>query len=148
MKVILTADIKGVGKKGEIINASDGYARNYLLPKGLAMEANEGNLQSLKEKKDSQKFRKDTELQEAKELAKKVNGLSVVFKVKTGENGRLFGSITNKDISEQIKKQYGFDIDKRKLVLEDTIKAAGIYNLDVKIYPEVTAKLKVEVVGE
>lgn len=148
MKVILKADIKGVGKKGEIINASDGYARNFLFPRGLAMEASEGNLTSLKEKKDAQKFKKDVELQEAKELAKKISEVKVVFKVKTGENGRLFGSITSKDISDELKKQHGFDIDKRKIVLDETIKASGTYNLEVKVYPEVSAKLKVEVIGE
>lgn len=148
MKVILKADIKGVGKKGEILNASDGYARNYLLPRGLAMEASEGNLTSLKEKKNAQKYKKEVEQKEAKALAKKISEVKVVFKVKTGENGRLFGSITSKDISDEIKKQHGFEIDKRKIVLDETIKSSGTYNLDVKVYPEVSAKLKVEVIGE
>lgn len=148
MKVILKQDIKGVGKKGEVINASDGYARNYLLPRELAYEANEGNMAALKEKKESEKFRKDNESQSARELAKKLTGLSVKFDVKAGENGRLFGSITSKDIAEEIKKQHGFDVDKKKLVLDEPIKAAGVYNIEVKVYPEISAKLKVVVTGK
>lgn len=148
MKVILKQDIKGVGKKGEVINASDGYARNYLLPRELAYEANEGNMAALKEKKESEKFRKDNESQSARELAKKLTGLSVKFDVKAGENGRLFGSITSKDIVEEIKKQHGFDVDKKKLVLDEPIKAAGVYNIEVKVYPEISAKLKVVVTGK
>lgn len=148
MKVILNQDIKGVGKKGEIINASDGYARNYLFPRKLANEATEGNMTELKEKKDSEKFRKDNEAQEARELAKKLNGLSVNFDVKAGENGRLFGSITSKDIAEKIKKQHGFDFDKKKIVLDEPIKAAGVYHIEVKIYPEINAKLKVAVTAK
>lgn len=148
MKVILKVDIKGVGKKGEIINASDGYARNYLFPRAYALEATEGNLASLKEKKDAEKFKKDSELGNAKEFSKKLSGLSVIFKVKTGENGRLFGSITSKDISDEIKKQHGFSVDKRKIVLEEAIKSTGTYNIEIRIFPEVSAKLKVEVIGE
>lgn len=148
MKVILKADVKGVGKKGELINASDGYARNYLFPKGLAIEATEGNLATLNQKKESQKYKKEVEFKEAKELAGKISGVTVTFKVKTGENGRLFGSITSKDISDELKKQHGFDIDKRKIVMDEAIKSTGAYNLEVKVYPEVSAKLKVEVIGE
>lgn len=148
MKVILKVDIKGVGKKGELINASDGYARNYLLPRDYAVEATEGNITSLKEKKDAEKFKKEAELKEARETAKKLSDLSVIFKVKTGENGRLFGSITSKDISEEIKKQHGFDIEKRKIVMDEAIKSVGTYNIEIKIYPEVSAKLKVQVIGE
>lgn len=148
MKVILKVDIKGVGKKGELINASDGYARNYLFPRDYAMEATEGNLASLKEKKDSEKFRKEAEIKEARELAKKISGISVILNVKTGENGRLFGSITSKDISDEIKKQFGFEVDKRKIMLDEVIKSTGTYNIEVKIHTEVNAKLKVEVKGE
>lgn len=148
MKVILKQDIKGVGKKGDIINASDGYARNYLFPRKLADEASEGNIAMLKEKKDSEKFKKDNEYQFARDLAKRLTGLSVKFDVKAGENGRLFGSITSKDIAEEIKKQHGFDVDKKKIVLDEPIKAAGVYNIEVKIYPEVSARLKVAVTGK
>lgn len=148
MKVILKEDIKGVGKKGELINASEGYARNYLLPRGLALEGTEGNLAMLKEKKDSQKFKKENEQKEAQDLAKKLTGIVVKFKVKAGEGGRLFGSITSKDVAEEIKKQHGFDVDKKKIVLDEPIKSAGTYNVEVKVYPEVSAKIKVEVAGE
>lgn len=148
MKVILKADIKGVGKKGDVINASDGYARNYLFPRGLAIEATEGNLTSLKEKTDAQKFRKQAEYTAARELAKKLGKLQVIFKVKTGENGRLFGSITSKDIAEQVKVQHGIDIDKKKIVLDEPIKSTGTYNLEIKVYPEVSTKIKVEVIEE
>jgi large subunit ribosomal protein L9 len=148
MKVILKVDIKGVGKKGELINASDGYARNYLLPRDYAMEATEGNMKSLIEKKDAEKFKKDSEAKTARELAKKLSGITVVFKVKAGENGRLFGSITSKDISDEIKKQHGYEVDKRKIVLEDSIKSEGIYNIEVKVYPEVSSKIKVEVTAQ
>lgn len=148
MKIILKIDIKGVGKKGEIINASDGYARNYLFPREYAIEATEGNLSSLKEKKDAEKFKKDSEYDRAKELSKTLSDLRVVFKVKTGENGRLFGSITSKDVSDEIKKQHGFSVDKRKIILDEAIKSAGVYNIEIRVYPEVSAKLKVEVIGE
>lgn len=148
MKVILKADIKGVGKKGELINASDGYARNYLFPKSLAIEATEGNLAMLNEKKESEKFRKQSEREAAVELSKKMSGSRVVFKVKAGDSGKLFGSITSKDIAEQIKKQLKFDVDKKKIVLDDPIRSIGIYNLEVKIYPEISSKLKVEVIEE
>jgi large subunit ribosomal protein L9 len=148
MKVILNQDIQGVGKKGEIINASDGYVRNYLLPRNLALEASEGNLATWKEKKDSQKYKKDNQVQVAREFAKKLSGITVVFKVKTGENKRLFGSITSKDISDELKKQFGHDIDKKKIVLDEAIKSTGVYNIEIKVYPEVSAKLKVEVAGE
>jgi len=143
----LKQDIKGVGKKGDVINASDGYARNYLLPRGLAIEANEGNLSMLKEKKDAEKFRKDNELKDARELAKKLSGLKVDLSVKAGENGKLFGSITSKDIAEAIKEQKGIDIDKRKIALNEAIKVTGVYDIEVKVYPGVTAKLKVEIKG-
>ncbi len=148
MKVILKKDIKGVGKKEEVINAADGYARNYLLPRGLAVEASDGNLSTLKEKKDSKKYKESMEVEEARELSKKISGLSIRFNVKTGENGKLFGSITSKDISEEIKRQHNINIDKRKIVLEDSIKAAGVYNIEIKVYPNITSKIKVEVVGE
>jgi len=148
MKVILNKDIKGVGKKGDIINASDGYARNYLLPRGLASEATEGNLASLKQKKDAEKFRKEMERKEAQAVASKISGIVLKFNVKTGESGKLFGSITSKDVADLLKKQHGVDIDKRKIMLDDAIKAAGTYEVEIKVYPEVSAKIKIEVTSE
>jgi len=147
MKIILKADIKGVGKKGEMINASDGYARNYLFPRELAMEANDGNIKALEHQKAKETKRKSEELTNAKEFAKKLGELGVMIKVKTGDNGKLFGSITSKDISEEVKKQHGVDIDKKKIVLEDAIKVTGTYDIDVKVYPEVHGKLKVTIVA-
>jgi large subunit ribosomal protein L9 len=145
MKVILKADVKSVGKKGQIINASDGYARNFLFPKGLAIEATEGNVKTLEAVKENEKKKKAEELQKAKDLAKKIQGLTVTIKAKTGENGKLFGSITSKDIVEELKKQHKIDIDKKKVALDEAIKSAGTYNVEVKVYPEVSAALKVSI---
>lgn len=147
MKVILKADVKGVGKKGELINASDGYARNYLFPRNLAIEANEGNLKTLEHQRAKEAKKKSEELQAAKEFAKSISELEVTLRVKTGDNGKLFGSITSKDIADQLKKDHGIEIDKKKLVLEDAIKVTGTYEVDVKVYPEVHGKLKVNISG-
>lgn len=146
MKIILKADVKDVGKKGELVNASDGYARNYLFPRNLAMEANEGNIKTLENQRAKEAKRKSEELQNAKEFAKVLSELEVTIKVKTGDNGKLFGSITSKDISDQIKNQHKIEIDKKKIVLEDAIKVTGTYDVEVKIYPEVHAKIKVNIV--
>ena len=146
MKIILKADIKDVGKKGELINASDGYARNYLFPRNLAMEATEGNIKTLEHQKAKEAKKKSEELQNAKDFAKKLSGLEVFIKVKTGESGKLFGSITSKDIVEEIKKQHKIEIDKKKIILEDAIKLAGIYDVEIKVYPEVHGKIKVNIV--
>lgn len=145
MKVILKADVKGIGKKGEILNASDGYARNFLFPRGLAMEATEGNLKTLELARAKEVKKKSEELDKAKQLAKKISELTLIIKVKTGENGKLFGSITSKDVSEELKKQFGIEMDRRKIVMDDAIKTAGTFNVDIKVYPEVSASLKIEV---
>ena len=145
MKVILKADIKGTGKKGDMINTSDGYARNYLFPRDLAVEASEGNVKNLEHQKAKEAKKKSEDLASAKEFAKRLEGLSVVLKVKTGDNGKLFGSITSKDIADELKKQHGIELDKKKIVLEDAIKVTGSYDIDVKVYPEVHGKLKVNV---
>lgn len=146
MKVILKADIKGVGKKGELINASDGYARNYLFPRKLALEATEANMKVYEAQKAKEAKKKAEELEAAKELAKKVSGVEVKIFAKAGENGKLFGSITSKDVADQIKKQLEIEVDKRKVELTEAIKVAGVYEVEVKIYPEVSAKLKVNVI--
>lgn len=148
MKVILQQDVKGQGKKGQILNVSDGYARNFLLPKGLAVEANNSNINILNQKNEAFQAKKAKELEEAKGLAKKVTDSKVTIKTKAGENGKIFGSITGKEVAEQLKNQHGIDIDKRKIVLDEPIKSLGIKVLDVKIYPEVVAKLSVNVIGE
>ena len=146
MKVILLQDIKGVGKKDQVINANDGYARNYLFPKKLAVEANVGNLTNLKSKQDSNQYRKDLQKEEAIKIADKLKGLTVQIKVKAGENGKIFGGVTSKEISENLKTQHGIEIEKKKIILTETIKTLGTINVDIKLYEGVTAKLKVQVV--
>ena len=148
MKVILLDNIKGVGKKDEIINASDGYARNYLLPKKLAVEANSENLSKLNNKKEAANYRKDVEKQNAEELAKKIKGIMLKIKVKAGENGKIFGGVTSKEISENLKSQYNFIVDKKKIDLKETIKTLGEFNIDIKLYEGVIASLRVEVISE
>jgi len=148
MKVILQQDVKGQGKKGDLINASDGYARNFLLPKGLAIEANESNMNLLNQKKQADKNRKDREIASAKELVQNLSKLTVVLKVKSGESGKLFGSITSKDVAEGLKKQHNIDLDKRKIVMDEAIKSIGVIEFDVKVYDGISGKLKVRVEGE
>ena len=117
MKVILLDNIKGVGKKDEIINASDGYARNFLFPKKLAVEANNENMSKLKAKKQSEQYKKDVNKENAEKIAKKLDDITLTIKVKAGENGKIFGGVTSKEISEELKKQYKIDIDKKKIIL-------------------------------
>lgn len=148
MKVILLKDVKGTGKKGEVVNVSDGHARNFLIPRGLAKEATEGNLRQLKNQKAAQKRREEKELAQAKVLAEKISKLTIQFKSKAGEGGKLFGSITSKDIATELKKKHKIDIDKRKISLDSPIKELGARFVEVKVYPEVTAKLKIEVTAE
>ena len=148
MKVILLNNIKGVGKKDEIINASDGYARNYLLPKKLAVEANAENMAKLNNKKEAANYRKDVEKQNAEELAKKLKGIMLKIKVKAGENGKIFGGVTSKEISDNLKSQYNFDIDKKKIELKETIKTLGEFNVSIKLFEGVIANLKVEVISQ
>ncbi|SDZ24710.1 LSU ribosomal protein L9P [Proteiniborus ethanoligenes] len=149
MKVILLQDVKGLGKKGQVVNAKDGYARNFLLPRNLAKEATEGNIKVLEEQKTAQKIKKEEELTNAKELAEKISNLTVELKGKAGENGKLFGSITTMDVSEALKAQHKIDIDRRKMDIEGgNIKSIGTTIVDIKVYPNVSAKLKVKVIEE
>ena len=138
MKVILLNDIKGVGKKDQIIEASDGYARNYLFPKKLALEANNENMSKLKARQDSNQFKKDVQKKEA--LATKLKGIMLKIKVKAGENGKIFGGVTSKEISDGLKKDYQIDIDKKKINLNETVKTLGTITVDIKLYPHVTEK--------
>jgi large subunit ribosomal protein L9 len=147
MKVILLSDIKGVGKKGEVINASDGYARNFLFPKKLAEEANNANLHILNQKNEAIRRKKLEETEEAQKLAEQLKGKQVKIMAKAGDGGRLFGAITSKDIKEQLKKQYNVDIDKKKIAT-DTIKQLGNYEVEIKIYPEVSTKINVFIVEQ
>jgi large subunit ribosomal protein L9 len=147
MKVILLQDVKRVGKKGEVIEASDGYARNFLFPRKLAQEASDANMHILNNKKENERKQKLAELEAAQKLAGELKGKEVKITAKTGDNGKLFGAITSKDVAELIKEQYKIEIDKKKIVM-DTIKLAGGYEIDVKIYPEVSTKMKVIIVPQ
>lgn len=148
MKVILLDNIKGVGKKDEIINASDGYARNFLFPKKLAVEANNENMSKLKAKKQSEQYKKDVNKENAEKIAKKLDDITLTIKVKAGENGKIFGGVTSKEISEELKKQYKIDIDKKKIILNENIKNLGSFDIGMKLFEGVTGKLKVKVISE
>ena len=145
MKVLLLADVKGQGKKDQIVEVSDGYARNFLFPKKLAVEADARIMSETRSKEESKQFRLREEKAAAQALAAKLGELIVKITASSGADGRLYGSVTTKDISEALAKQHKIDIDKRKLVLGETIKAYGTYNVEVKVYPEVSATLKVVV---
>ena len=145
MKVILLDNIKGVGKKDEIINASDGYARNFLFPKKLAVEANAENLGKLKGKQDSVQHKRNVEKEKAEEIAKQFKDVVVNIKVKAGDNGRIFGGVTSKEISESLKEQFNIEIDKKKIVLNETIKNLGVFNVSVKLFEGIVGNLKVNV---
>lgn len=148
MKVILLDNIKGVGKKDEIINASDGYARNFLFPKKLAVEANNENMSKLKAKKQSEQYKKDVNKENAEKIAKKLDDITLTIKVKAGENGKIFGGVTSKEISEELKKQYKIDIDKKKIILNENIKNLGSFDISMKLFEGVIGKLKVKVISE
>ncbi|MCJ7856405.1 50S ribosomal protein L9 [Lachnospiraceae bacterium NSJ-143] len=143
MKVILLEDVKGTGKKGQLVNASDGYANNFLLPKKLAVAATNENINSLKLQKKAEEKKKAEELAAAKELAQKLEKTDVKIAVKSGDNGKLFGSVTNKEIAAAIEAQTGLVIDKKKIVLNDQIKMVGTRHVNVKLHPEVTVEVKV-----
>lgn len=143
MIIILLKDVKGTGKTGEVVKVSDGYARNLLIPKGFAMEATEGNVRSLEKQKSIVEGKKADELSIAKELAEKIGSLSVHIKTKSGEGGKLFGSITSKDIAEALKEQHKIDIDKKKFLMPNPIKTVGETTVEIKIFHEVVATLKV-----
>ncbi len=145
MKVILLDNIKGVGKKDQIINASDGYARNFLFPKKLAVEANNENLAKLKAQNESKAFKKETEKNEASQIAEKINKITLKITVKAGENGKIFGGVTSKEIAESLKKEYKIEIDKKKVALPETIKNIGTYTVDIKLYEGIVAKLQVKI---
>ena len=148
MKVILKEDVKGLGKKDSMVQVSDGYARNYLIPKGIAVEANAVNISIMKSRKNAEKTRKDREFTQAKDLAKKLENITLILKAKSGESGKLFGSITSKDISDKLKSDFNLDIDKKKINLPDALKSLGSTEVEVKLYPQVSAKLTVRIERE
>lgn len=145
MKVILLQDVKGLGKKGELVNASDGYVRNFLFPKNLAKEANAQAMNELKNAEQSKQYKIDTQIAAANKAKSELEGSVFVMTAKAGQNGKLFGSITAKEISAEIKKQKGIDVDKRKVTLSSDIKTCGVYDVEIKLYTSITAKVQVEV---
>jgi len=148
MKVILKADIKGVGKKDQVINASDGYARNFLFPKNLAVEANSENMSKLKAKQDSNNYKKAQEKEEAKKIAEKLSKIQLKVPVKAGENGKIFGGVSAKEIAELLKANYQIEVDKKKIELKETIKTLGIRTITIKLYEGVIGKLKIDVISK
>lgn len=146
MKLILLEDVKSVGKKGELVNASEGYARNFLLPKKLAVEATKSNLNDYELKQKSEAKRKKEELEHAQEVAKILNDKVVTIRVKTGENGKLFGSVTNKEVAEEIIKQTGMELDKKKVSIGDPIKMLGERTAVIKLHPKVSAEVAIKIV--
>ena len=148
MKAILKENIKSIGKKDEIVNVSDGYARNYLFAKKLAVEANNENLSKLKAKKDSENYKKDIEKQEAKKVAEELEKIKLQFKVKQGEKGKIFGGISSKEIAEKLEKQQKIKVDKKKIELRESIKTLGITKVSIKLYEGVIGTIKVEVLPE
>lgn len=147
MKVILKENIKSIGKKDEIINVSDGYARNYLFTKNLAVEATKENLSKLKGKKDSELFKKSNEIEVAKNVARKMEKIRLQFKIKTGENGKVFGGISSKEIAEKLESEYEIKVDKKKIELKDSIKTLGITKVEIKLYEGVVGKVNVELIA-
>ncbi|NLX77870.1 MAG: 50S ribosomal protein L9 [Clostridiaceae bacterium] len=148
MKVILLQDVKNLGKKNTLVNVSDGYARNYLIPRGLAVEATPSALNEMKMRENAEKTRKENELSSARKLADKLNGARITIATKAGENGKLFGSITTKDIADKIEQEHKVQVDRKKIVLPDAIKSIGDYDIELKLYTGVSATIKVQVVNQ
>ena len=146
MKVILTQDVKKVGKEGELVEVAEGYGRNYLIPKGLAQAATSGNVRRVEGEKKVEKEKKRRELEAAEKEGKRIDGQTIKIQGKVGDAGKLFGSITSTEIAERLKKQYKVDVDKRKIVLKDSIKSLGTYDVTVKIHPKVHVNVRVQVV--
>lgn len=148
MKIILKQDVEDLGKIGDVLVVADGYGRNYLLPQGFAVRATPGNLKQLEATIQAREEQKQDELEVAKALALKIEEVSVVVKAKAGDKGRLFGSVTNADLAAQLLEQHGIEVDKRKVLLKDPIKAVGFYQVSIRLNPEVVAELKVNVEAE
>ena len=148
MKVILQQDVKGHGKKGQLVEASDGYARNYLLPRKLAVEATAANLNAMKLQDAAKKHKAETEKAAAEQDAARLSGKSLRILVKSGTGGRLFGAVTSKEIAETIKEQCGIEVAKNKIVLADTIKTLGTFTVKIKLHPDVSAEMTLYVADE
>lgn len=147
MKVILLADVKGSGKKGDIINSSDGYARNFLFPKNLAVEATKANLTELQNQKASVEHKRAVNHDNSEKLKERLESQTFSVSAKSGDNGKLFGAVTSMDIGKAIKEQSGIEVEKRKIVLNDAIKSLGTYEITVKLFEDVAAKVKIEIKG-
>lgn len=148
MKVILTADVKGQGKKDQVVDVSDGYARNFLFPKKLAVPADAKSMNEIKNKEASKQHKIDTERAEAQRIAKRLEDITLVFEYAAGADSKLYGSVTNKDISEKLKSAYGIDVDKRKITLAEPIKSFGTFTADAKLFTDVSAKIKLTVTSK
>lgn len=148
MKVILNADVKALGKKGELVTVSDGYARNFLFPKQLAKEANAQAMNELKNAENAKNFKIETQKADANKAKAALEGKVIKMTTKAGQNGKLFGSVTAKEISSEIKRQKGIDVDKRKITIDNEIKTFGTYNAEVKLYSGITATIKIQVCEE
>lgn len=146
MKIILLKDVKKLGKKDDVVNVSDGYARNFLFPRKLALEAKESNLNLLNNRKEAERKQRLQEVEEAQKLADKLKNQEIILKVKSGDNGKLFGSISGKDIADELKERFNLDIDRRKVNVE-TIRQLGVYDVEIKLYPEISTKIKVKIEG-
>ena len=147
MQVILTQDVKGLGKKNQMVKASDGYARNFLLPKGLAVEATNTHVNIMQGKQDAERSKAQKEREHALAQAKAIEAVTVTVKVKCGENGKLFGSLTAKEVADSLRAQHNIDIEKKKIEIKEPIKALGKYTFDVKLYPQIGTRLNVVVEG-
>lgn len=147
MKVILGQDIKTLGKKGDVIEVSEGYARNFLLPKKYAVEASKVNLNAVKLQKNSEERKRQQAVDEAKLMAAQLSKIEITLPVKIGENGKLFGSVTGKDIADELKNKHNIDIDRRKIEVKEGIKGVGDYNAVIKVHPEITSTIKVHVIA-
>lgn len=148
MKVILQSDVKGSGKKGELVNVSDGYARNFLLPKGLAIEANAQAMNELKNRAAAVQHKADTEKKEAEALGEKIKGKTIKRTAKAGAGGKLFGAVTTKEIAEDLQKQFGAAVDKKKITLENEIKSFGTFSAEVRLHPDVKVSFFVSISEE
>lgn len=145
MKVILNQDIKGTGNKGDVINVSDGFARNYLFPRKLAVEATEGAVAAVKVKKDAEAHRRAVSEQSAREIAARVKDLTVVIQAKAGEGGRLFGSVTGKEVADELLAQHHIEVDRKRIEMEDALKTVGMHEVRLKLYAGISQTLKVEI---
>ncbi|MBE7056460.1 MAG: 50S ribosomal protein L9 [Ruminococcaceae bacterium] len=145
MKVILKKDVKDLGKKDQVVNVSDGYANNFLFPRGIAVPATAGGLNDVKNKQQAAEEKKKREIAAAKELVAALKDKEVVIKLKCGAGGKLFGAVSSKEVAQELKKQHGFDLDKKDLVIKEPIKNLGVYNVEAKVYTGITAEFKVKV---